>query len=387
MRVALVHDYLVQYGGAERVLEAFCEIFPDAPIYTLLYDREAMGAAFANRDIRTSFLQRSAWARRHHRLFPLLMPLAVEQFDFSRFDVVLSDSSSYAKGVITSPYTLHLCYLHTPTRYIWDDCQKYTRDSGFPALIKRLVPFLLNPIRLWDRSAACRPDAIFANSEFVRRRIAKYYRRESTLIYPPVDGHRFATVPRLVSSERYLLMVGRLIAYKRYDIVIEACNRLGLPLWIIGSGPEENRLRQLAGKTVKFLGRVNDADLPQYYAACRGFVFPQEEDFGIAAVEALAAGVPVIAYRGGGATEYLEAGVTGEFFEEQTADSVVAALESFYEAAYDTVAIRSRAVRFETTLFQQRIREQVDRQYQKFQAKQTLKVGLQGSFAKDRGIW
>jgi len=368
MRVALVHDYLVQYGGAERVLEAFCELFPDAPIYTILYDKNAMHGAFADRDIRTSFLQRSPIARRHHRLFPLLMPVAVEQFDFSQFDVVLSDSSSYAKGIITHPHTLHICYLHTPTRYIWDDCQKYAQDFGFHPLIKKLVPLFLNPIRLWDRSAARRPDMIITNSDFVRRRIAKYYRRDSTVLHPPVELERFASVNRQGSfARKYFLMTGRLIAYKRYDIVIEACNRLHLSLKIIGAGPEEKRLRQLAGDTVEFLGRVDDSELPRYYAKCRAFVFPQEEDFGIVAVEAMASGVPVIAYRSGGAMEYLENGVTGVFFEEQTPESVMEVLRDFDTNRYNSSRIREQTQRFDRVLFKNRIREYVDHAWQKYQ--------------------
>jgi glycosyltransferase involved in cell wall biosynthesis len=369
MRVALVHDYLVQYGGAERVLDAFCELFPDAPIYTLLYDPQAMQGAFSGRDIRTSFLQRSALARRHHRLFPLLMPLAVEQFDFSQFDVVLSDSASYAKGVITSPKTLHVCYMHTPTRYVWDDCQKYMQDFGFPSFIKRWVPLFLNPVRLWDRSAARRPDAIFANSEFVRRRIAKYYRRESEVIYPPVRVQPFFEAAACARKQAYFLMVGRLIAYKRYDIVIEACNRLRLPLKIIGSGPEEKRLKQMAGDTVEFIGRVDDADLPRYYAECQAFVFPQEEDFGIVAVEAGAAGVPVIAYRGGGVVEHLEEGVTGTFFEEQTVDSVAEVLIRFDATRYDSKCIREQSRRFDTELFKRTVKEHVDRLWREYTKK------------------
>ena len=363
MRVALVHDYLVQQGGAERVLEAFTELFPDAPIYTIVYDREAMGESFANRDIRTSFLQRFPWARRNHRLFPLLMPLAVEQFDFSDFDVVLSDSASYAKGVITSPHTLHICYIHTPTRYAWDDCQKYAQDFGFSSFITRFVPLLVNPVRLWDRAAAKRPDVIIANSEFVSRRIAKYYRREAEVIHPPVDIQNFAIVPTDRRGD-YFLIVGRLLAYKRHDIAIEACNRLGLPLKIIGRGPEADRLRQLAGPTVEFLGRVDDSELPRYYAECRAFIFPQEEDFGIVAIEALASGRPLISYRGGDIVEHLEEGKMGIFFDEQTPESIMEALGLFSDERYDPEYIRSRVFGFDRDIFKQKIRRRVEALWQ-----------------------
>ena len=365
MRVALVHDYLVQHGGAERVLEAFTEIFPDAPIYTIVHDREAMGGSFADRDIRTSFLQRFPWARRNHRLFPLLMPLAVEQFDFSDFDVVLSDSASYAKGVITPPGTLHICYMHTPTRYVWDDCQKYAQDFGFSSFIKRFVPLLVNPVRLWDRAAARRPDIIIANSKFVRRRIAKYYRREVEVIHPPVDTNNFSVV---ADTERrdYFLIVGRLLAYKRHDIAIDACNRLGLSLKIIGQGPELERLRQLAGPTVEFLGRVDDRDLPRYYAQCRAFIFPQEEDFGIVAIEAMASGRPLIAYRGGDIVEHLEEGRMGIFFDMQTPEAIMAALTRFQDADYDPTFIRSKVIGFDRDIFKQKIRHRVEESWQQY---------------------
>lgn len=362
MKIALAHDYLVQHGGAERVLQAFTEIFPDAPIYTLVYDREAMRGAFADRDIRTSFLQRYAWVRRNHRLFPLLMPLAIEEFDFSHFDVVLSDSSSYAKGAITGPGTLHLSYMHTPMRYAWDDCQKYTQDFGFPAWIKKLVPFSVNPLRLWDKASADRPDRIIANSNFVARRIRKYYHREAAVIHPPVDTGRFFIAPREERGD-YYLMVGRLIAYKRHDIAIEAFNRLKLPLKIIGRGPEEARLRRLAGPSVEFLGRVEDADLPGYYARAKGFIFPQEEDFGIVAVEAMASGRPLIAFRGGDIVEHLEEGRTGVFFDRQTAGAIEAAVRGFDPEAFDPEYIREHSLRFDTALFKERIREAVETAY------------------------
>lgn len=359
MKIALVHDYLVQYGGAERVLEAFTEIWPYAPIYTLLHDPEAMHGKFAEKRIYTSFLQKSRFARKHHRLFPPLMPVAIEAFDFSKYDVVLSDSSSYAKGIITRPETLHISYVHTPMRYAWDDCQKYTEDFGWPRFIKKLVPFFMNPIRLWDKASADRVDHFIANSEFVRARIAKYYRKESDVIHPPVEVERFHVVPK-EKVQGYYLMVGRLIAYKRHDIAIEAFNQLRLPLKIIGRGPEFERLKRLAGPTIEFLGRVPDEELPQYYAECQAFIFPQEEDFGIVAEEAFASGRPVIAYRGGDIVEHLEEGKMGEFFDEQTADSLQKAVERFQAHDYDGAYIRARAERFDKERFKAKIRDSVE---------------------------
>jgi glycosyltransferase involved in cell wall biosynthesis len=361
MKIALVHDYLVQYGGAERVLEAFAELFPYAPIYTLIHDEEAMRGIFSEKRIYTSFLQNLPFSRKRHRFFPPLMPLAIEQFDFSQYDIVLSDSSSYAKGIITRPETLHICYMHTPMRYAWDDCQKYTQDFGFPALVRKLVPFFMNPIRLWDKSSVDRVDRFLANSQFVAKRIQKYYRKEASVIHPPVNVNRF-----YVSEKQgdYFLMVGRLIAYKRHDIAIEAFNRLQLPLKIIGRGPELERLKKIAGPTIEFLGRVPEEDLPKYYAECRGFVFPQEEDFGIVAIEALASGRPLIAYHGGDIAEHLEAGKMGVFFFEQTADAIARAVENFHETDYDPHYIREKALPFDKERFKATIKDYIEKALQ-----------------------
>lgn len=357
MKIALVHDYLVQRGGAERVLEVFAELFPYAPIYTLIYDKEAMQELFADKDIRTSFLQRFSWIRRNHRLFPPLMPLAIEQFDFSQYDIVLSDSSSYAKGILTRPKTLHICYMHTPMRYAWDDCQKYTQDFGFPKFITSFVPFFMNPIRLWDKASADRVDDFLANSRFVAKRIRKYYHKEAQVIHPPVNVNRFFIAPK---QKDYFLMVGRLIAYKRHDIAIQAFNELGLPLKIIGRGPEIERLKKIAGPNIEFLGRVSDDELPRYYAECRAFIFPQEEDFGIVAIEAMAAGRPLIAYRGGDIAEHLENGKMGMFFDRQDASAIVEALKKFKESDYDPEYIRAKALGFDKEHFKAKIKEYVE---------------------------
>lgn len=359
MKIALVHDYLVQYGGAERVLEAFAELFPYAPIYTLLYDKEAMRGKFEEKRIYTSFLQKLPFAKTRHRLFPPLMPLAIEQFDFTKYDVVLSDSSSYAKGIITRPETLHICYMHTPMRYAWDDCQKYVQDFGFPKIIKRIVPLFMNPIRLWDKASADRVDRLIANSQFVARRIKKYYCKEAIVVHPPVNVDNFF-LAKQEDRKDYFLMVGRLIAYKRHDIAIEAFNRLRLPLKIIGRGPELERLKKMAGPTIEFLGRVDEDDLPRYYAECRGFVFPQEEDFGIVAIEAMASGRPLIAYRGGDIVEHMEEGIMGEYFNEQTADAIVHALDRFDDNKYDSEYIRGKALAFDKARFQATIKNYVE---------------------------
>ncbi len=369
MKVALVHDYLVQNGGAERVLEVLTELFPTAPIYTLLYDKNLMQGRFQDKVIKTSFLQKLPFARTRHRLFPPLMPLAIEQFDLSGYDLVISDSSSYAKGVITSPETLHICYMHTPMRYAWDDCQKYTSDFGFPRLVKWLVPFFMNPIRIWDRASSVRPDALIANSQFVADRIKKYYHRSAEVIHPPVEVSRFQSQsitsdPASSQTEPYFLMVGRLIAYKRHDIAIQAFNELGLPLKIIGRGPELERLKSMAKPNIEFLGRIDDEDLPKYYQKASGFIFPQEEDFGIVAIEALASGSPLIAYRGGDIPEHMQEGLQGVFFDEQTKESLKQAVLGFQNQSFDREAISKSVAHFDKEYFRATIKNRIEDLYQ-----------------------
>jgi len=360
MRIALVHDYLVQYGGAERVLECFTELFPDAPIYTLVYSPELMHGVFADKDIRTSFIQKLPFAKNRHRIFPQLMPVAIEQFDFSKYDIVLSDSSSYAKGIITGPETLHICYMHTPMRYAWDDCQKYTKDFYFPNIVKKLVPFAMNYIRIWDRVSVERVDRLISNSNFVAKRIRKYYKKESTVIHPPVSVNSFSA-----SKEKgdYFLMVGRLIAYKRFDIAIKAFNKLGFKLKIIGRGPEMKRLEKMAGPNIEFLGRVPDDELGGYYSKCKAFIFPQEEDFGIVAIEAMASGRPIIAYRGGDIPEHIEEGKSGIFFDSQTPEALSEAVMEFNDYDFDPEYIRSNVLKFDREIFKDNIRRYIEKEY------------------------
>ncbi len=360
MKIALVHDYLVQHGGAERVLECFCEMFPDAPIYTLIYDKDAMGDMFADRTIITSRLQKFPFARKRHRIFPLFMTSAIEEFDFSQFDIVLSDSSSFAKGIITRPETVHISYVHTPMRYAWDDCQKYTSDFGFPKTIERIVPFIMNGVRMWDRISSDRVDHYVANSRFVARRIKKYYNKDATVVNPPVNVHHFYMTDQK-PQEEYYLMVGRLIAYKRHDIAIEAFNRLGLPLKIIGRGPEIASLKKHAHDNIEFLERVDDDALARYYAQAKAFIFPQEEDFGIVAIEAMAAGRPIIAYRGGDIMEHVVHGKTGIFFDAQTADSLVVAVDDFHRYTFDSSYIREQSLRFDREHFKRTMGQYIDR--------------------------
>ena len=361
MKIAFVHDYLVQYGGAERVLEAFTEIWPEAPIYTLIYDQESVHHRFDKKEVRTSFLQKLPLVKNHHRIFPPLMMLAIEQFNLDYYDVILSDSSSFAKNIITRPNTLHISYCHTPMRYGWDDCQYYTQEYNFPRLVKSLTPFFMNYIRMWDWQATNGVDKFIANSKFVQGRIKKYYNRNSVVINPPVEVDRFYISPS-ENIKDYFLLVGRMMKYKKMDLVIRAFNRMQLPLKIVGRGVEYKNLQRLAGPTIEFTGRVSDKEIARIYSEAQAFIFPQEEDFGIVAIEALASGRPVIAYRAGDVEEHIEDGRTGIFFEKQTEDDIIKAIERFKKIDFNSEYIREQALKFDKRKFKRKIEEMVESQ-------------------------
>ncbi len=353
MKVALVHDYLNQMGGAERVVIALHEIFPDAPIYTSIYDPERVDPVFRQMDIRTTFMQKLPLVTKHHQPYLPFYPFAMESLDLRGYDLVLSSSSAFGKGVITKPETMHICYCHTPMRWCWN-YREYVEREQLGGMARRVLPFLITGLRVWDQTSAMRVDHFIANSPVVAERIAKYYRREAVVIPPPVEAQRFPFDPA-TQPEDYFLIVSRLIPYKRIDLAIEACNRLQLPLVIIGSGRDEARLRRLAGPTIRFTGRLSDEEVLHYYTHCRAFLFPGEEDFGITPLEAQAAGRPVIAYGAGGALASVVEGVTGLFFREQTAESLAATLTAFDERQFDPQAIRNHALEFDLPRFHRRI--------------------------------
>jgi glycosyltransferase involved in cell wall biosynthesis len=351
MRVALVHDYLNQMGGGEKTLLALARTFPGAPIYTSIYEPTRVDAAFESLDIRTSFMQRLPFVKRHHQPFLPLYPFAMESFDLRGYDLVLSDSSAFAKGIITRPETLHICYCHTPMRWAWnfEDYIERERIGGLGRLA--LTPFI-NWLRLWDYASAARVDAFIANSPVVAARIAKYYRRESVIIPPPVDVTRFQVSRR---REDYFLITSRLVPYKRIDLAVQAFSKLGLPLRVVGSGRDEQRLRKLAGPSVRFLGRLSDEQVREQMAGCRAFIFPGEEDFGITPVEAQACGKPVIAYGAGGALSTVVEGVTGLFFKEQTPDALASVVATFRDEQFNPLVIRRHAEQFDTARFAERL--------------------------------
>jgi glycosyltransferase involved in cell wall biosynthesis len=363
MKVALIHDHLAQDGGAEKVLRVLAELFPDAPIYTLLYEKKHVAKYFQDRKIETSIIQKLPGGVKHYQWYLFFMPLAVEFFDLREFDLVISDSSSFAKGVITRPDCLHICYCHTPTRYLWSDTHQYINELKYNKWFKKIISLILNRIRIWDRLAADRVDLFIANSQTVQKRITKYYRRDSVVIYPPVETDKFSIsdLSRQAPEDQYFLIGCRLAPYKRVDIVIETFKQLGAEyrLKIFGDGVDLERLKQLAaGQTnIEFLGRVSEEEKAKLYSGAQAFINPQEEDFGITVVESLAAGRPVIAYQKGGATETIIEGQTGIFFKEQTAASLMAVIKKFRREDFNPEEIKMSTEQFSEENFKRKIRE------------------------------
>jgi glycosyltransferase involved in cell wall biosynthesis len=348
LRIALVHDYLNQYGGAERVLEELHTLFPSAPVFTSIYWPEKMSPIIRGLDVRTSFMQRLPLVTRNHQPFLLLYPLAFESFDLTGFDVVISNSSAFCKGVVTHPGTLHICYCLTPMRWVWNYHAYVDRERlGFMA--RMVLPAAISQLRAWDVATAQNVDRFLTISRTVSSRVRKYYRRDSTVIYPPVNCDAFDVTPTRV--EDYYLVVARLMPYKRIDLAVDAFTRLGIPLKVVGDGRSLPELRARAGRNVEFVGRVSDAELKALYASCRGFVFPGEEDFGIAPLEANASGRPVIAYAAGGALDTVVDGSTGVLFERQQVDSLMAAVRRAETIDWDSDLLRQHARKFDRNVF------------------------------------
>jgi len=356
-RVALVHDYLVQDGGAERVLGVLQEMYPEAPTYVLIYDPDKSHAQFRDRTIRTSFLDHWPFAKRAYQWYLPLMPIAIEHLDLSCFDLVISSSSSFAKGVIAAPESLHVCYCHTPTRFLWQERIGYLNDLPQPQLMRAILPPLLHNLRQWDRLAAERPDVMLTNSETSRARIKRYYGRDSHVIHPPVD---ISAIPVAEGPGRYWLAGGRLVGYKRFDLVVKAFAKMNLPLKVFGIGPELKKLRAIAGPKTDFLGHVSDMKKAELYRDAIGFVSPQIEDFGITVIEAMAAGRPVITFGQGGAKETVIPGVTGIHLETQAWEDIGDAVIRFDASRYDPKAIRAHAETFSTERFKTKMRDFID---------------------------
>ncbi len=373
MKIAIVHDFLTYWGGAEQVLVSLCNLWPAAPIYTLFYEEDFVKKYFSNADIRASFLQKfpQFLLRRKKYLLPLLA-IAAETLDLRDFDMVISSSSSFAKGIIVKPKTVHISYCHTPTRFLWDWYYEYYRENNFGIFKKIFILPMLHYLRLWDRSAADRVDYFIANSKNVAKRIKKFYGRDSEVIYPPVDVNKFSAcggsseggkVNDNVKDKNYFLIVSRLSPYKKVDQAVEAFNKLNLPLVIIGEGSQRKYLERIANKNIKFLGFAEADDLARYYSNARALIFPGEEDFGITAVEAMAAGTPVIACRKGGVYESVIEGVAGEFFETPISTLIADAVWRFInkESGYKKEVIASHAQKFSRERFEKEMKEYVEK--------------------------
>ncbi len=352
MKVAIVHDWLNQIGGAEVVLEALVEMFPGAPVFTSIYQPQTMPPAYRRWDIRTTWMDHLPGIHAHHQPYLLLYPFAFGGLKLDGYDLVLSNKSAFCLGIHPSPGTRHVCYCLTPTRFVYD-LSTYVGREQAGGLTRALVRPFLRRLEEWETGAAQRVDAFASISETVRARVKRCYGRDSVVIHPPVDTGRFRPED---SCDDYFLIVSRLIPYKRIDLAVRAFSALGLPLWIAGEGRDRASLEAMSGPNVRFLGRVPDADLGRLLARCRAFVFPGLEDFGIAPVEAMAAGRPVIAFAGGGALETVTEGVSGTFFREQTSECLADAVRRFDATAFDPAAIRAHAERYGVDVFQERMR-------------------------------
>jgi glycosyltransferase involved in cell wall biosynthesis len=358
MKVAIVHYWLVGMRGGEKVLEALCEMYPDADIYTHVYNPAAISPTINRHRIHTTFISRLPWALRWYQRYLFLMPLALEQLDLRGYDLVISSESGPAKGSVVSIDTLHICYCHTPMRYSWDMYHEYLADAG------RVTRWAMRPImhylRMWDLLSAFRVDHFVANSNYVARRIAKHYRRQSEVIHPPVSTEDFFVAD---SVGDYYLLVGQLVRYKRADIAVEAFNKMGRKLVVIGEGEQYDQLAAMAKPNVCLLGRQPFSAIQEHYAKCRALIFPGVEDFGIVPLEAMASGRPVIAYRMGGALETVKDGSTGLFFDAQNAEALIDAVERYEARAheFDPESIRAHAETFDVSSFKSKMQSFIER--------------------------
>jgi glycosyltransferase involved in cell wall biosynthesis len=364
MKIALVHELLTIKGGAERVLRVLTDMYPDAPIYTLLYDEKKLGDWFPASKVKVALRPTRGF---NHHLYLSKFPAAVESWDFSGYDAVISSSSAFAHGIITNGNPKHLCYVHSPARYLWDrthDVQQQAGKGLLGALKKWHLSRTFHPLRVWDSEAADRPDVLLAASKEVQRRIELYWRRGSSVLYPPIDDMWLQPASRPAGAMEhpdYFLVVSTLARYKRIDVTIDACNRLGMHLKIVGQGPDAGRLKRMAGPTVEFYGWREGDELKDLYANAKATLFPGDEDFGLVPLESMACGTPVIGFAKGGALESILPGKTGELFAEPTAESLAAVMKTFDPKKYSKSDCVNQARRFDRKTFEAGIREAVER--------------------------
>lgn len=363
--IALVHDWLVTMRGGEKVFEILCELFPAASVFTLVHKKGSGAAAIERMNIHTSLIQKLPFGLKRYQYYLPLFPLVIKQFDLSDFELVISSSHAVAKAVPTHPRALHICYCHTPMRYIWDQYEQYFGRGRANFLTRMMMKMLLPTLQRWDVKTSQNVKYFVANSKNVQERIRRIYNRDAEVLYPPVDVRRF---PLSTRDDGYYLVVAALVPYKRIDLAIEAFNRLGKPLVIIGSGVEEKKLKALANKNIEFVPWLQEGELPKYYSGCRALIFPGEEDFGIVPVEAMACGKPVIAFEKGGALETVINGKTGIFFREQSTECLVQAVKSFETQTFDPQEIHRHAQQFDREVFRVRMQKFIAEKWEKHQS-------------------
>lgn len=365
MKIAIVHDYLIQYGGAEKVVEVFHELFPDAPIFTTIYSKRRFPEYFKEIDVKTSFMQNFPFLDKHFKKYLLFYPRAIESLNLRGYDLILSSSSAFAKGAKKNNNTCHICYCHAPMRFVWD-YKRYIEKEDIGIVTRKILPLAIKRLKKWDLKTVNRVDYYIANSEYIKNKIKQYYNRDATVINPPINVKDFKISNKI---EDYFLIVSRLNAYKNIDLVVDVFNNQGLKLKIVGSGPYREVLENMANTSnIEFLGRLDDKELKEVYSKCRAYIFPGKEDFGISPVEAQASGRPVIAYGDGGALETVIEGVTGLFFKKNSKDSLIDAIKYFLkiEDSFNQKSITNNALRFDKGVFKNNIREFLHKKYREY---------------------
>lgn len=359
LKIAIVAEELTQLGGAERILNVFLEMFPKAPVYTLVWDKEKTKHVYDKFNIKPSFIQKLPFGIKHYKWYLALMPKAVESFDLSEYDVVLSLTSALVKGVKTTKNQVHICYCNTPTRYLWVDSKEYVKNAPIPFFVRPFMPLIINNLKKWDLKASKRPDFYIANSDNVKKRIQKYYNiTADKILFPMIDWKKYQKDPRNIKD--YFLLVSRIEPYKKVDLVIDAFYDIKDKLKIVGSGTKMAEMAGKASNNIEFVGRVSDDELSKIYAGAKAIIFPQDEDFGLIPVEAMAAGVPTIAYKAGGALETVTEGVTGEYFFPQTAEALRNIIKTFNSEKYKTEVLKKKAFEFDKTLFKKELLEYIN---------------------------
>jgi glycosyltransferase involved in cell wall biosynthesis len=372
IKIALVHDWLTGMRGGEKVLEILCELYPQADLFTLLHNSGSVSPTIESRQIFTSYINRLPFKKKNYRSYLPLFPSAIEKFNLKGYDLIISSSHCVAKGIRTPPDSLHIAYLHTPMRYVWDMYDDYFGEENTGWFLRKIIPLIANYLRMWDVTSSIRCDWFLANSVHVAKRIKKYYGRSATVIYPPVDTSIFSSIKNVGT---YYLVVSALVPYKRVDLAVRVFNQIKKPLVIVGEGPEKNKLKKLSGSTISFVDWQPPHKLKEYYGNCKALIFPGEEDFGIVPVEAMACGKPIIAFGKGGALETvlgiqenLDSQSTGIFFHQQTEEALINAIQHSETIAWNTDFIERHAEKFNTDNFKQKIKQFVEKKYSNFKA-------------------